>query len=368
VRRGNETWARTVAEALVAQGQALTLFGGGPLSPRSPYERLACVERETRLLRGWVSWHHRYLIEQRTFSWSLRSRLRRGDVDVLHLADPLLAELMRRQATRLGIAVSYKDGQLLGPEWCSRFEWIQVLAPFYRDDAARRGFDVSKWFVIPHLVDTETFQPGGPKAAIRRALFGESIPGDAFVVLAVGDFAPGSNKRLEWIMGEVAAVRANLSLHCIIAGQTDSASLRAFEARAREALGDRVHLRPNVPSEHMASLYQAADVLAHGALKEPFGIIFLEAMACGLPILAHQFEVTRWIIGDAGETLDMERDGELAARLALWQGSPVTVRDLSSRARQRATTVFDRRAIAPRYVEMQSAMRASLRGAAARQS
>jgi glycosyltransferase involved in cell wall biosynthesis len=48
----------------------------------------------------------------------------------------------------------------------------------------------------------------------------------------------------------------------------------------------------------MPLIYQSAGVFLHLSKEESFGNVFLEAMACGLPIIAHDSHRLRWIIGE----------------------------------------------------------------------
>lgn len=329
---------------------------------KCPYEVVANLPREWSAWRRWLSWHQRYLWEQRTFWWSLRRRLGRGDLDVLHVTDPLLSELARRWGPSHGVAVVYKDGLQLGPEWCSRFDWVQVLAPYYRELAEQRGLDVSRWNVIPHLVNTDTFAPSPDRGLARRQCPGGPLPEQGPLVIAVGDLAPSSNKRLNVVVEELARMREPHAPSLLLAGQAGASDLQAFESWARGLLGSRLHLRPNISPLEMPAIYRCGDVFVHAATREPFGIVFLEAMASGLPILAHRFEVTSWIVGDAGTVVDTEKPGEVAARLAGWLAEAAQLRALSEQARARAVDAFDRRRIVPMYRELESRMRASAAG------
>ena len=61
----------------------------------------------------------------------------------------------------------------------------------------------------------------------------------------------------------------------------------ALEALVRElGLGDRVAILGHVPFESLVAEYRNADVFCLPSLQEGFGIVFLEAMAAGLPIVA----------------------------------------------------------------------------------
>jgi glycosyltransferase involved in cell wall biosynthesis len=54
----------------------------------------------------------------------------------------------------------------------------------------------------------------------------------------------------------------------------------------------------------MPSLYRSANVFLHLSQEESFGNVFLEAMASGLPIVAHDSARIRWIVGDDQALVD----------------------------------------------------------------
>lgn len=353
IRRGNETWAQGVAEGLHAAGVSVELLGGGPLpGTQCRYTRLANLPRESFLTRSWVSWHRRYRAEQLSMAGNLLLRGAGRRFEILHVADPDLALQMHRRSPS-ALRVIYKDGLLLGPPFCRHFNYVQVLAPYYLDMARNQGVDTRNWFVIPHFVNHNRFHPISDKRAAREAL-GLRGAADALVVLAVGDFSPASNKRLAWIVNEFAALGPESSAHLLLAGQSSASEFTRFELHAKTILGERVHLFSNLQADQIARVYQAADVFAHAALAEPFGIVLLEAMASGLPIAGHQFPVTEWIIGTGGEAIDMTQQGRLSTLLRFWESDPALRRELGSRARMRAMSVFCEDKIIPRYQSMYS--------------
>ena len=79
----------------------------------------------------------------------------------------------------------------------------------------------------------------------------------------------------------------------VIAGGTDSVGLqhdrearRLVELAHRHGVADRVELRGQVGRDTVPALLRSADVVACAPWYEPFGIVPLEAMACGRPVLA----------------------------------------------------------------------------------
>jgi glycosyltransferase involved in cell wall biosynthesis len=65
----------------------------------------------------------------------------------------------------------------------------------------------------------------------------------------------------------------------------------------------------------MPILYQSADAFLHCSKDESFGSVFAEAMACGLPIVAHDMRRVRWIVGDDEFLVDTDDAAAVAASL-----------------------------------------------------
>jgi glycosyltransferase involved in cell wall biosynthesis len=227
-----------------------------------------------------------------------------------------------------------------------------LLAPPTLKEAQTKGVNTDRWFVIPHLVNTHQFAPVINRESIRAKFLGYNVRAEAPVILAVGDLSPGSNKRLDWIVKELAHASTPKNAQLLIAGHAAPGAAAEFIAESKKSIGDRIHLVTNLPSSQMAEVYQAADVFVHAALREPFGIVFLEAMSSGLPVIAHQFPVTEWIVGDGGQIIDMSAPGQLAAVLAQWIGDAQIRAAAGRRARHRAIAEFSFERIIPEYLAM----------------
>jgi glycosyltransferase involved in cell wall biosynthesis len=96
----------------------------------------------------------------------------------------------------------------------------------------------------------------------------------------------------------------------------------------------------SVPSSQMPDLYRSANVFLHLSKEESFGNVFLEAMACGLPIVADDTPHVRWILGD-GEFL-VDTSDTLAIANAIENASVAELRKQKERIDQVTTFAWPR--------------------------
>jgi D-inositol-3-phosphate glycosyltransferase len=107
-------------------------------------------------------------------------------------------------------------------------------------------------------------------------------------VLTVGRMVP--RKGFEEV---IRAMRHVPDAECVVVGGPPPGEL-AREPYARHltdlatslGVGDRIRLAGAVPAAEMASWYRSADVVVAAPWYEPFGLTPLEAMACGVPVIA----------------------------------------------------------------------------------
>lgn len=118
-----------------------------------------------------------------------------------------------------------------------------------------------------------------PAARAARKDFG--IPDDAFVAVTVGRLV-ARKATLKLVQALKAAQRPDAHL-LIIGDGPDADAVRAAAAAAN--LSDRVHLAGQVCEERKWQALASADIFASTSQHEGFGLVFLEAMAYGLPII-----------------------------------------------------------------------------------
>jgi glycosyltransferase involved in cell wall biosynthesis len=71
----------------------------------------------------------------------------------------------------------------------------------------------------------------------------------------------------------------------------------------------------------MPALYRSADVFLHLSKEESFGNVFVEAMACGIPVVAHDSPRSRWLVGEDEFLLDTDNSESIAEHIKLACGA-----------------------------------------------
>lgn len=120
--------------------------------------------------------------------------------------------------------------------------------------------------------------------AVKPGARGEfGIPEGAFVMVTVGRIV-ARKATVQLVQALHAAARSNA--HLLIVGDGPEAS-GVRRAAAETGLGERVHLLGQVSEERKYQALSVADIFVSASQHEGFGLVFLEAMAYGLPIICY---------------------------------------------------------------------------------
>ncbi len=163
---------------------------------------------------------------------------------------------------------------------------------------------------MPNGVDGETFSPGEDTSGIRERL---GIPADAVVASFVATLDRAHHfKRLDLAIEAMARTRAR-NIHMLVAGGGEL--LDGFRAQAAEAgLGGRVHFLDRVPHGELTNVLRASDLFVLTTEPpESFGIVLIEAMACGLPAMATDYPGVRAVVDEQTGILIPAGDSGAAA-------------------------------------------------------
>lgn len=167
-------------------------------------------------------------------------------------------------------------------------------------DTLRRARDIYGLRRQMELIPLGIERPPVPDA-VSRTEFG--LPADAFVMVTVGRLvARKNNKLLIKALSKCPRKDAHLA---IVGGGPEAKQL----AQLASSLGleERVHLLGALPDEQKYRLLSVADIFVSASQHEGFGLVFLEAMACALPVVCF----------DRGGQMDFLRNGKTGRIVAL---------------------------------------------------
>jgi phosphatidylinositol alpha-1,6-mannosyltransferase len=280
--------------------------------PEGLLATLACVRPRVILAHGLELRPTRACWRRRVWHWLMRLVLRRASLVVAN--SRYTADLVRARAPRAAVAA------------------------------------------MPLGVDHRRFCPGDRQAARRRL----HVPDDKRVLLTVSRILRHKGHRLVFQALAALPDSARARLVYLIAGQGRDMSRLQHEA---EALGLERVVRwiGYVPEADLPQLYQSADLFVLCTREDPdqpdvegFGLAFLEAQACGIPVVGTRTGGIPDAVaeGEGGWLIDQDDVAALAAILARLVEEPVAFSRMGCTARQRVEVAYASEHLVGRFVEL----------------
>lgn len=352
VKRGHEVFARTLFEMLHGTSIDMTLFkGGGEIAPNEiivpniPRHSAALCGIHVAAADKWVEsirQTERERIEAVTFAYGAIPDLLHGDFDVIHCLEQEVCEIVYRERHlfRKLPRILFSNGGALPKHLLPRCDAVQEYTSYNYRFSAR-----AKAFVIPHVVDLSIFHPGIQSDYRER----RGIPEDAFVVVSVGKVTRG-HKRMDYVIREVASIP---DAYLVVVGE-EAGDTSELIALGKKLMGERA-IFDKLPHERLPSAYAAGNVFVLGSLFETFGIVFIEAMAMGLPIICTNHSNQREIVKE-GIFVDMGAQGALST--ALGRIDRVGLKELGQRSRRIAEQYYGADCVRDEYVRQYENLKA----------
>ncbi len=202
------------------------------------------------------------------------------------------------------------------------------------------GADRSRIELVTPGVHHAFFSPGD-RGGARRALG----LGDGPVLLFVGRIQ--ALKGLDVAVGAFAASSRRpgadpRAVLVVVGGPSGSAGqaelVRIQKLIADEGLTDRVRFVPAQPHHALSTYYRAADVCLVPSRSESFGLVALEAAACGLPVVAAAVGGLRTLVDDGrtGFLVEGRDPVDFAVRVDLLLSDPALAAEMSTAAAARS--------------------------------
>ena len=189
-------------------------------------------------------------------------------------------------------------GRKLVEQWVlKKSNHIIVLSDFTREKLFEvYGIEEEKISIIPGGVDLERFRPSRDKARIRTRL---NLPQDKFILFTVRNLVPRMG--LENLISAFEIVQNGRPDLLLVIGGEGPLETGLKEQVRRCGVEDFVRFVGYIPDEELPSYYQMADLFILPTTElEGFGLVTVEALASGLPVLATPVGGTREILAKLG--------------------------------------------------------------------
>ena len=181
------------------------------------------------------------------------------------------------------------------------------------DIAATYRIDPQHIAVISHGVSS-AFKPENDVSKSQKILAKYGI--DKPYILCVGRLNP--RKNLTALVEAFTRIKNEKSIphKLVIAGKEDYATRKIIQSIEAADSSSDVILTGFVEDDDLPALYSGADVFLYPSLFEGVGLPVLEAMSCGVPVIASRTSSLQEIVAEAGITVDPTRVDELAQAIS----------------------------------------------------
>jgi phosphatidylinositol alpha-mannosyltransferase len=280
-----------------------------------------------------------------------------GEFDVLHVHEPLAPSLsvLACWAAKGPIVATWhssmdKSRMMLTLSKLAQTAMEKVSARIAVSEAARTtlikhvGGDA---VVIPNGVDISTF-------ANAKPMFGWPGANKSIVFLGRGD---EPRKGLSVLVEAYPEIRRqHPKIRLLIAGPGEPAD--TLKKLSREDRASVTVLGMVAPQDKASVLASGTIYVAPNTGGESFGIVLLEAMASGTPVVASDLEAFKRVLdnGNAGATFENENSADLARVISDLLSNPVQCADLSAQGKLRAAE-FDWSVVAERIIDVYESIR-----------
>ncbi|OGX83847.1 hypothetical protein BEN48_03535 [Hymenobacter glacialis] len=205
--------------------------------------------------------------------------------------------LLYQQHMQLGLA---KRGLVHTLRYRALDAWLTPLHRLAQEVLEKTRLPAARLHVVPLGIELEKFARPAFSQAQARAQLELALPTQAVLLGLIGRFDDGKGQ--DFVVEAVAALRQrHPQVHLLFVGESTrnegNAYREAVLARVQAlGLADAVHVRAFAPQPEVA--YRALDISITASVNETYGMVTIEAMAAGLPVVASATGGTLEIVDD----------------------------------------------------------------------
>lgn len=239
-------------------------------------------------------------------------------------------------------ATRHPVGAWLTQNMLVRCDRITALSRALQEATAAIGVQEDKIWIVPNGVDTNRFVP--PADATRER-----------IILYVGSFI--ERKGLRYLLTAMPEVlRSFPDYRLVLIGEGPEGNMLKQLAE-RLGVAEETNFLEFQPQDDVRNWMQRAKVLVLPSLEEGMGVVLLEAMACGTPVVASRIDGIQDVVApDVGMLVPCADSTALSEAIQSILGDVNKWGDMSDCARRRAVAHYDWAHIASKYIALYRSM------------
>ena len=177
-----------------------------------------------------------------------------------------------------------------------------------------RSYNISEHKItVTHEACNNSFKRIEDESTLKRISQKYNLP-ERFI-LYVGTIEPRKNLNVLLEAMDILKKKYNLDIKLIMAGKRGWLYAGFFDTLQRLGLGNNVIFTGYVPDEDLPGIYNLAEVFVYPSKYEGFGFPLLEAMSCGVPVIASNVSSIPEVLGDAGILVRHDDPKEFAHKI-----------------------------------------------------
>lgn len=294
--------------------------------------------------------------------WNLEKRL--SGFDIAHSAELFSyythqALEAKRQGKVKRVVATVSENIPFNQEWYPRqkalkkfalknLDHILAISSLSKQAMLIEGYPEEKVTVVPHGLDLNRFQPGKKNWPLAKEI---GLQANDLVVLTVGrQVKEKGGTDLLLALAALARRKMAKNLKLVLVGGGPEREHLVNLGR-RLGISRRLIFQESLPYKKMPEWYRLADIFVLPSKPTPvwqeqFGMVLLEAMACGVPVVATKSGAIAETVGEAGILVSPNSWPELAGALKKLILDEKLRQSLSKKGRRRVENQFERRKIA----------------------
>lgn len=315
IMRGYETHCRTLFDSVSKDNNSdfdFFLFkrnGSKGLNTkilRTPFRKGRICKSLSKLRGDTLYWEYLFFALRFIF----HSVITRNKFDTISLIEPMAAKTIYKFRKLLpgSPKVVFTHGV-----WMEPFEYINNADVFH--EVSNENYVEMKAYLektnsnkkvilLPHFLNKDT---NGDY--IKEELRDKYNVRTSKVMLSVGAINRG-HKRMHYVIEEASKLSQDWTL--ILCGGVRGEEAEDLIRMAEKKLGERFK-HVFVPREQINEVYALADLFVLSSTQEGFGIVNIEAMRAGVPVLLHDNELFNWILKQEDCCIDMTEENKLSS-------------------------------------------------------